>query len=68
MIQKLKTGKIEKIKQRLVYTTPVEILIQNKTRRNILLEFEESLDGVRPKILVKIRDLKRKLKRKNDNV
>ena len=63
-MQKLKAGKIEKIKQRLVCVTPVEIYIQNKTGRYILFELKENLDGIKPKILIKIKKLKRKLKRR----
>jgi hypothetical protein len=64
VLQKLKRGKIEKIKQRLLCTTPTEIYVQNKTRRHMLFEIEESLDGVKPKIMIRIKQLKRKLKRK----
>ena len=64
-MQKLKTGKMEKIKQKLLCTTPTEIYIQNKMRRHILLDVEESLDGVKPKIIIRIKQLRRKIKRGN---
>jgi len=63
-MQKLQPNKIEKIKQKLICVTPLDISIQNDTKHEIQYECEETTDGVKPKLLIKIRRLKKKLRRK----
>ena len=60
-MQRLKPRKIEKIKQKLVCTIPLNVSIQNNTKSEIAFECEETVDGVRPKMLIKIRRVKRKI-------
>lgn len=62
-MQKLKPSKMEKIKQKLITVTPLDILILNDTKHEIQYECEETVDGMKPKILIKIRGFKKKLKR-----
>jgi len=51
-----------KIKQKLITVTPLDITLQNETGNNIILECEETQDGVKPKLLIKI---KKFIKRRN---
>ena len=60
-MQKLKMGKEEKIRQKLITVTPLDIVLQNGTRHEIHYEVAETLDGIRPRILIKIRRLKKSL-------
>jgi len=62
-MQKLKPSKIEKIKQKLITVTPLGISMQNDTKHEIQYECEETIDGVKPKILIRIRRIRKKLKR-----
>jgi len=63
-MQKLKPGKIEKIKQKMICTTHIAISVKNQTKRYIYYDVEEIIDGVKPKIMIKIKQLKRKMKRR----
>ena len=60
-MQKLKMGKERKIEQKLITVTPLNIVVQNGTRHEIHYEVAETLDGIRPRILIKIRRLKKSL-------
>ena len=62
-MQKLKPNKIEKIKQKLIAVTPLDISIQNDSKHEIHYECEETVDGLKPRILIKIKRLRKRFKR-----
>jgi len=56
---KIKHNQIEKIKQRLITVTPLDLAIENRTKNTIHFECIEVLDGVKPKLLVVIKKIKK---------
>jgi hypothetical protein len=63
-VQKLKPKSLGKIKQKLITSHPLDISIANESKHEIFYECEEIPDGVRPKLLIKIKQLKKILKKK----
>jgi len=55
--EKIKPKTLSKIKQKLIAVHPIEISIVNETRHNIYYECEENVDGVKPKLYIKIKRL-----------
>jgi hypothetical protein len=63
-VQKLEPKALERIKQKLITSLPLDISIVNESEHEVYYECEEVPDGVRPKILIKIKKLKKMLKRR----
>jgi len=63
-MQKLEPKAFERIKQKLITSLPLDISIVNDTEHEVYYECEEVPDGVRPKILIKIKQLKKMLKKR----
>jgi len=63
-MQKLEPKAFERIKQKLITSLPLDISIVNDTEHEVYYECEEIPDGVRPKILIKIKQLKKMLKKR----
>lgn len=64
-MQHLKPKKVCSIKQKLICATRLEILLKNDSLHTVEYEVEEVVDGVKPKLLIKIRRLKKKFRRKS---
>jgi hypothetical protein len=62
-VQKLEPKALERIKQKLITSLPLDISIVNESEHEVYYECEEVPDGVRPKILIKIKKLKKMLKK-----
>jgi hypothetical protein len=63
-VQKLEPKALERIKQKLITSLPLDISIVNESEHEVYYECEEVPDGVRPKILIKIKKLKKMLKKR----
>jgi hypothetical protein len=63
-MQKLEPKALERIKQKLITSLPLDISIVNESEHEVYYECEEVPDGVRPKILIKIKKLKKILKKR----
>jgi hypothetical protein len=63
-VQKLEPKALERIKQKLITSLPLDISIVNESEHEVYYECEEVPDGVRPKILIKIKKLKKILKKR----
>jgi hypothetical protein len=62
LMQKLEPNSVGKVKQKLISAIPLEISISNETEYEIHYDCEEVPNGVRPKVLIKIKQLKKVLK------
>jgi hypothetical protein len=63
-MQRLEPKALERIKQKLITSLPLDISIVNESEHEVYYECEEVPDGVRPKILIKIKQLKKILKKR----
>ena len=62
-MQKLRSKKIQKIRRKLIETTPLDITLDNRTKSDMLYEVKEVPNGIEPKLTIVFKKLKRKMRR-----
>jgi hypothetical protein len=56
-MEKLQAGKVARLKRKLTRAIPEPVLLQNETGLDIVFEEEESLDGSRPSLTIRIKQV-----------